>query len=411
MNLFFLFFLFLSFLAIQALLPSPTVPDNLGVNIHFISPKTGELEELADTGWGFIRMDFFWQAIEREKGKYDFSGYDGLVSKLAAQNVRPLFILDYGNPLYDKGLSPYTDEGRAAFAAFALAGVEHFAGKGVVWEMWNEPNIGFWQPKPNVSDYVKLALTVGKAIKPKFPKETFIGPTTSTIDLKFIEACLQGGVLEYFDAISVHPYRQNNPESVTSEWDALKTLIAKYKPEGKDVPVISSEWGYSTLYRNNSLEVQGKYIPRELLSNLANHVALSILYDWHNGCTKPDDFECHFGTVYFEYNASSNPVYAKKPSYHSAQTLMKTLKGYTFTKSHIPFTDTGNYILQFDNSAGIALVAWTSGANTTTTIFFPSNRCFRTVTYLGEQGPQICPTNSMFKIPLTDSPLYLLVEH
>ena len=31
--------------------------------------------------------------------------------------------------------------------------------------MYNEPNITFWRPQPNVDDYAKLALAVGKALR------------------------------------------------------------------------------------------------------------------------------------------------------------------------------------------------------------------------------------------------------
>ena len=42
--------------------------------------------------------------------------------------------------------------------------------------MYNEPNIGFWKPKPDVKQYVKLALAVGKALREAEPGELYIGP-------------------------------------------------------------------------------------------------------------------------------------------------------------------------------------------------------------------------------------------
>ena len=52
-----------------------------------------------------------------------------------------MFILDYGNRLYDHGQAPRSDSARAAFARFAAAAARHFRGQGVIWEIWNEPNI------------------------------------------------------------------------------------------------------------------------------------------------------------------------------------------------------------------------------------------------------------------------------
>src|SRR5881296_660171 len=134
------------------------VPAGLGVNIHFTDPRPGEMEMLAAAGFTFVRMDFGWAATERAPGQYDFSAYERLLAALDKHHVRALFILDYSNRLYDDGLSPHTDEGRAAFARWAAAAATHFNGRGVIWEVWNEPNIKqFWKPQPSAEDYAKLA--------------------------------------------------------------------------------------------------------------------------------------------------------------------------------------------------------------------------------------------------------------
>jgi hypothetical protein len=108
-----------------------------GVNIHFTIPAAGEAQQLA-TGFRTARRDFTWDVVEKATGQYNFSRYDGLYASLSAAGVRSYWILDYGNPLYDGGDAPRTDAGRAAFAAFAVASMAHFAGRGIIWELWNE---------------------------------------------------------------------------------------------------------------------------------------------------------------------------------------------------------------------------------------------------------------------------------
>src|SRR5687767_13147795 len=81
-------------------LPALTVPQGAGVNIHFTDAKAGEMKMLS-SAFRIVRMDFFWGSIEKEKGVYDFSAYDRLMKSLDEHKVRALFILDYGNPLYD----------------------------------------------------------------------------------------------------------------------------------------------------------------------------------------------------------------------------------------------------------------------------------------------------------------------
>ena len=146
-------------------LPPPVVPQCVGVNIHFTGQPTQDLEGLARGGFGWIRMDFLWDAIEKTKGVYDFSAYDSLLAGLTARHIKPLFILDYGNDLYEKG-RPRTPEARAAFARFAAAAVRHFRGKTILWEIWNEPNGGFWLPKANVQEYGALALETARRSRP-----------------------------------------------------------------------------------------------------------------------------------------------------------------------------------------------------------------------------------------------------
>src|SRR6185295_8981306 len=43
-----------------AQLPASTIPDCLGVNIHFTDPRPGEMKMLADAGFRWVRMDFHW---------------------------------------------------------------------------------------------------------------------------------------------------------------------------------------------------------------------------------------------------------------------------------------------------------------------------------------------------------------
>ena len=120
---------------LSRLLP-PVVPHGFGLNIHFTGAPTQKLDSLQESGVGWVRMDFFWGAIEKKPGVYDFSAYDALIGGLTARHLSAIFILDYGNDLYQKG-PPRSPAARAAFARFAAAAVKRFAGKPVLWELWN----------------------------------------------------------------------------------------------------------------------------------------------------------------------------------------------------------------------------------------------------------------------------------
>ncbi|MDQ2800331.1 MAG: cellulase family glycosylhydrolase, partial [Armatimonadota bacterium] len=171
-------------------LPPPIIPQCVGVNIHFTGAPARDLDGLQSGGFGWIRMDFAWDSIEKVKGQYDFSAYDTLVAGLAARHIKPLFILDYGNTLYQTG-APRSPEAQAAFARFAAAAVTHYKGKPILWEIWNEPNGGFWPPGANVLEYRQLAFETARAIKQADPNATVIAPGTSGIPLDFLESVFQ----------------------------------------------------------------------------------------------------------------------------------------------------------------------------------------------------------------------------
>lgn len=332
-------------------LPGLRVPDGWGVNIHFTQPAPGEVEKIAAAGFRWVRMDLTWQAVEKSKGVYDFSGYDVLMRHLRAHRMRALLILDYGNDLYEKG-APRTPESRAAFCRFVERAVERYRGRGVVWEMWNEPNIFFWQPRPNVEQYIRLARQVGETIRRVAPDEWYVGPATSGFDWAFLERCFESGMLDYWDAVSVHPYRGNEPESAAPDWARLKELVARHAPAGREVPLLSGEWGYSELYQGLNIDLQAQYIVRQYLANLMNGVGLSIWYDWKNDGNDPKETEHFFGTV--------DHRLVEKPAYRAAKAAASALNGLRFVARRNLGSDR-DYCLEFAGAGKTVCAYWTTG--------------------------------------------------
>jgi beta-glucosidase/6-phospho-beta-glucosidase/beta-galactosidase len=79
--------------------------------------------------------------------------------------LRPLIIFNYANKHYDGGVAPHTEEGRQAFARYCRELMSRYGTICRHWEVWNEPNIGFWKPKPNPADYTELLKTVYQTVK------------------------------------------------------------------------------------------------------------------------------------------------------------------------------------------------------------------------------------------------------
>ena len=58
---------------------------------------------ISDAGFNMVRTDLFWSVIETTKGVYDFEsfGYDTLTRELIKEDIRPYYVLDYSNTLYE----------------------------------------------------------------------------------------------------------------------------------------------------------------------------------------------------------------------------------------------------------------------------------------------------------------------
>ena len=378
-------------------------PQGLGVNIHVTDPQTGEIEMIANAGFRWIRMDFKWDATEKGRGRYDFSAYDRLLTSLQQHRMQALFILDYGNPLYDGGAPPRTAEARQAFTRWAVAAARHFARRDIIWETYNEPNIKlFWPPRPSVDEYIALALTVGRAFRTEVPSANLIGPATSGIDFPFLESCFKAGLLDYWSAVSVHPYRQSNPETAANDYCRLRQMIARYTQ--REIPIVSSEWGYSAVWRGMSEEKQSGMLVREMLTNIANGIPLSIWYDWRDDGSDPNEAEHHFGLVRNAYQTEASQPYNPKSAYLAARTLNILFDGYKFEK-RLELGSDADYVLAFRKDERLSFAAWTTSAPHK--IFLPVTRTpIQLSTHLGVQRV-LTATDRGMPIDLSSVPVYI----
>ena len=362
--------LLLPLVAAGAALPAPVLPQGVGVNIHFTRGHERDLDLIAAAGFRVVRMDFVWSATERRPGQYTWDDYDELTANLERRGLRPYYILDYSNALYEDPIvsrdpvsgmerrdiaSPAKPSSIAAFARWAGAAAAHFQGRGIVWEVWNEPNIGFWKPQPKVEDYTALLLATCRAVRAADPEAMIVAPATSEFPWEFLEHLFKAGALANLDGVSVHPYRSYtmSPETARADYLRLRALIERHAPPTKrNLPILSGEWGYATHAKGGvSLDTQAAFLVRQQLSNLAAGVPVSIWYDWKNDGRDPNYHEHNFGTV----TADLRP----KPAYHAVQTLTRELKGYRIAR-HLDAPADGHALLLRNDHGDQKIAAWTT---------------------------------------------------
>ncbi|MDP6635443.1 MAG: cellulase family glycosylhydrolase [Phycisphaerae bacterium] len=388
-------------------LPKPVIPNGFGVNIHFRGePK--DLDLIRDGGFKFIRMDLAWAGVERKKGVYDFakSGYDALTAGCVKRGIRILYILDYSNKLYESERSVRTAEGRRAFAAFAQAAATRYKGKGILWEIWNEPNIKiFWRPQPSVDDYCKLVELTAPLVKKADPSGLVVAPATSEIPFKWLEACFKKGMLKWIDVLSVHPYRPHRPETVIKDYARLRILIKRYAPRGVKIPIISGEWGYSNINWDKarlSNEKQARYLVREFLINLHQNIPVSIWYDWKNDGVDPNEREHHFGTVTHDLKP--------KAAYTAAAALSKNLAGFSIDR-RLPPADDKNFAFLLKKGKRRAVAFWTTGEACEVTLpLAPGRGLLLDMLAKDRDPPTVSWKGKGLKITASPNPQYLLID-
>jgi hypothetical protein len=236
------------------------------------------------------------------------------------------------------------------------------------------------------------------------PREKLIGPATSEIDFDFLESCFKAGLLEYWSAVSIHPYRRNDPETAAQDYCRLRELIKTYAT--KDIPIISSEWGYSSVWPGMSDEKQAQLLARAWLTNVANDISLSIWYDWRDDGLDLREAEHHFGTVSNSYHEGRDPVYDPKPAYLAARTLTTFFSGYRFQK-RLNIGSADDYVLVFQKGTGLRYAAWTTASGAHNVLIPLSAAQYTATTHTGREGATVSADQKGLALTLTTAPIYL----
>ena len=257
----------------------------IGVNLRL--EEAADIPQVAEAGFEAVRTDLFWNLVETEPGRYDFSRFDPFLDALQRHRLRPLLILDYGNPHYDGGGPPHTPEARAAFARFAAAAARRYAGRGIVWEIWNEPNLqGYWNPRPDAGSYVALVAETAAALRAADPSGTIAGLSLGGCvwDRDFVRDAFAAGLLTHVDAISIHLYPAPDAHGAAEYFEELR---AQMRAAGRERPILCTEMGTQTHDESR----QWDYLSRMTEGNVRSGLPLTIWYSFR------DDEEGHFGMV------------------------------------------------------------------------------------------------------------------
>ncbi len=225
----------------------------LGVQTHFAQGWSIETLRLAErVGAGGVRDGIPWHEVEPRPGYYEVPGYiDTYLKKAAARNMKATVVFTGGNPLYDEGYTPYTAEGRQAFASFVAFIVQRYRNEIQAVEIGNEFN-GSFVTGPATDNreehYAALLREVYHKVKQVAPEMPVLGGAAHSVPIGWFQELIKLGAADYMDGIVVHPYREI-PEFLDDEIEGLKEL---FKRSASLKPIHATEVGIETDHPSKS---------------------------------------------------------------------------------------------------------------------------------------------------------------
>ena len=196
-----------------------------GINTAF-RPGAGDMEErlrlMREAGIKWGRQDFTWSRIEKEPGVYDWQGYDALVEACRGHGLLLFGNLAYAPKFHD----PLTAEGVEAYCAFAREAVRRYRGKVSFWQIWNEPNGGFWKGTPE--QYAALLAAAGRAIHEASAEARVLGLNMAFCDVLWAERILKLVPYDCFDIACFHPYRPPSGPEERFDWWELDQYVKSW---------------------------------------------------------------------------------------------------------------------------------------------------------------------------------------
>gem|GEM_PF-1312122 len=207
-----------------------------------------ELLKCQQAGIKWMRVDLQFSIVCATAGTMSFARYDSLLLKLQQYGIQWLPILEgYDSEISGPrpGLVPLYNH-LPEWRAFVNACVTRYHNVSKVWEIWNEPDGGFWKPTPNAAQYVPLLKAAYEEIKAVDTAcKVMVGGLTGW-NADYLKNMYTAGAKGYFDKIAVHPYGYgvDNNARVVRMRNEFNAVLQQNGDTG--MPIWISESGGST---------------------------------------------------------------------------------------------------------------------------------------------------------------------
>jgi len=309
-----------------------------------------------DAGFKWIRIGQYenssdrtsWDWIEQKRGVMASSPeLEDYVDSLVDNGINVQVQLLYGNVMYtsisgklpdvsvpetgsfhndDRSLysvfwPPKTPEQMAAFNRYVEWMVKHFHDRIHYWALWNEQDIGYWNPWGNGEEYGRLLATFVPTVHQADPQAKVLyggqADPVREFTQKALDECKCASGIDVYAYHTYPGYGQNlNPESMdygaylTESPRALRDLVTHYPGIKPDIPFFDDEFNSIPSWIGSDESVQAKYVPRGLIYNHAAGVKTFVwLLTAGTDGNEYDDFGIIHGLTNHDYDFTPRPVF------------------------------------------------------------------------------------------------------
>ncbi len=220
---------------------------------------------------------------------------------------------------------PKTPDQIAAFLRYVKWMVNHFRGRIHYYALWNEQDIGYWNPYGNPEEYGRLLAAFVPAVHETDPQAKVIyggqADPTSDFAKRALDECKCASGIDIFAYHTYPGYGQNlNPESMDSgaygveSPTKLRDLVRNYPGMRKDIEFWDDEFNSIPSWRGSDESVQAKYIPRGIIYN---HAAGVKTFVWLLTAGVDGNEYDDFGFIHGKRNLPDD--FTPRPVYYALQ--------------------------------------------------------------------------------------------
>jgi hypothetical protein len=366
-----------------------------------------ELDAASGLGIDMVRDSLDWNSIQPAAGEWRFEASDALLDELDARKIEQQWLLGFtarwattGNPQ-----GSHADWNKAApkmepWLEFVTTTVKRYQKRIRWWEIWNEPDIGFWNAP--VADYVTLFDRTAAAIKAVDPALQVMNGGFAMVKRKpnpeFIRDFLAAAETRNWDIRAYHDY-MSFPDMIVRqrEHEAAYQGHAMAKS-----PIFVNEGGFHTLMPGGEPE-QAVTLAKKMAASPAFGFTGYVWYNLRDKGVDPADKEHHFGLTGRDFQL--------KPAYAAYRQVIRELSGREYRASAQPVDGTLQMHL-YDGSAAAednVLVLWNEsrGFSQPMWIECPAGVSVVSATDLMGESLAVTKLDDGVLIEVTDRPVYL----